>query len=287
MRHSAVGIDIGGTKLLMYARIHGDDDPLIRRVTTGPDATQDEIGTAIAKFLTENDLAPAAVGIAVPGLVENGRVAVCDVLPALNGWPGPTGLGVPHLLVNDIRAALAREAEGLHSASTLVVMLSGTAIGSACLHRGRVVRGSRGWAGEVGSMPVPTAHGIKRLDELAGGAAIVRSTGLRPDQVHAALAADDAGVRDIVNAAGESFGLAIATLVNILNPDALHTAGGTLDYPGYWTTALATARAHTLPELWNACSVARVHNPALVVAQGALRLAEAAAAKEDWIAQYV
>lgn len=72
-----------------------------------------------------------------------------------------------------------------------------------------------------------------------------------PDRIglHAALAAGDPAIRDIVNAAGETFGLAIATLVNILNPDALRTAGGTLGYPGYWDTALATARAHSLPEL--------------------------------------
>ncbi|SBW23494.1 hypothetical protein FDG2_3800 [Candidatus Protofrankia californiensis] len=79
----------------------------------------------------------------------------------------------------------------------------------------------------------------------------------------------------------------MATLLNILNPDVLRVAGGTLNYPGYWDTALATARAHTLPELWAACTVARIQAPDLVVARGAARLAAASTAGATWPAQYL
>jgi predicted NBD/HSP70 family sugar kinase len=136
-------------------------------------------------------------------------------------------------------------------------------------------------------MPVPTPRGIRRLDELAGGAAIVRATGLGPAEVHAALAAGDTTVREIVDAAGEALGLAIATLVNILNPDTLRAAGGTLGYAGYWDAALAIARTHSLPELWDACTVDRIKDPELVVVRGALRLAAAAADSATWVEQYV
>ncbi|AEH09809.1 MULTISPECIES: ROK family protein [Protofrankia] len=285
--HPTVGIDIGGTKLLMLAHRPGHDEPLTVRVATGPGATPGGIGTAIEKFLADHGLAPVSVGIAVPGLVEDGRVAVCDVLPALNGWPGPAGLAAPHLLVNDIRAALAEEAADIGDARTAVVMLSGTAVGSAYLHQGRVVRGGRGWAGEVGSMPVPTPRGVRRLDELAGGASIVQAAGLPPAQVRAALAAGNPAIRGVVEAAGDAFGLAMATLLNILNPDVLRVGGGTLNYPGYWNAALVTARARTLPELWAACTVARIQVPDLVVARGAARLAAASAAGAPWPAQYL
>ncbi|MEU9015202.1 ROK family protein [Streptomyces sp. NPDC048479] len=287
MTHSTIGIDIGGTKLLMVAQRTGHDEPLIRRLATGAATTPDEIEAAIQRFLAEHQLTPSYVGVAVPGLVKEGHVTVCDVLPKLNGWRGPAANGTPHILVNDIRSALAEEAAGLAESPTVAVLLCGTAVGSAYLHQGRVVRGSRGWAGEIGYMPVPTPQGILRLDELAGGAAIVRATGLSPAQVHAALAAGDSSVRDIVDAAGESFGLAMATLVNILNPDTLRAAGGTLGYPGYWDAALATARTHSLPELWDACAVDRINDPELVVARGALRLAAAAADGETWVRQYV
>ncbi|WP_207386406.1 ROK family protein [Protofrankia symbiont of Coriaria ruscifolia] len=81
--------------------------------------------------------------------------------------------------------------------------------------------------------------------------------------MHAALAAGNPAVRGVVDAAGDAFGLAMATLLNIVNPDVLRVAGGTLNYPGYWDTPLATARAHTLPELWAACTVARIQAPDL------------------------
>lgn len=282
-----VGVDIGGTKLLLLAEREGADKPLTGCTATGPDAHPGDIEVAVKRFLTENALAPTSLGIAVPGLVENGQVTICDVLPSLNGWRGLPGNGVHHLLVNDIRGALAHETVGFDDTSTVAVVLSGTAIGSAYLHQGRVVRGSRGWAGEIGSMPVPTPEGVFRLDELAGGAAIVKAAGHTPAQVHAALATGDLSVRSVIDAAGEMFGLAIATLVNILNPDVIRVAGGTLGYPGYWDTALATARAHSLPELWQVCTVEQIRDPDLVVARGALGLAAASASGETWPLQYI
>ncbi|MBT2405868.1 MULTISPECIES: ROK family protein [unclassified Streptomyces] len=271
----------------MVAQSTGDDGPLTRRLATGGATTPDEIEAAIQGFIADHQLTPSYMGVAVPGLVEDGRVTVCDVLPKLNGWQGPAANGLPYILVNDIRSALAEEAAGLAESPTVAVLLCGTAVGSAYLHQGRVVRGCRGWAGEIGYMPVPTPQGVLRLDELAGGAAIVRATGLSPAQVHAALAAGDTTVREIVDAAGEALGLAIATLVNILNPDTLRAAGGTLGYAGYWDAALATARTHSLPEVWDSCAVDRIKDPELVVARGALRLAAAAADGATWVRQYV
>ncbi|MEH0576943.1 MULTISPECIES: ROK family protein [Streptomyces] len=287
MRHAAVGVDIGGTKLLMLAEGQELEAPIARRLATGPSAEPAEIEAAVRAFLADNSLQPTALGIAVPGLVEKGQVKISDVLPQLAGWEGLHIDGTPPLLVNDIRGALAQESSGLSSSSSAAVIVCGTAVGSAYLCEGRVVRGSRGWAGEIGSMPVPTPQGVKRLDDLAGGAAIVRAAGEQPERIHAALAAGDPRTRRIVNAAGEAFGLAIASLVNILNPDVVRIAGGTLGYAGYWDTAVTTARTHALPELWEVCSVDRIHATELVVARGAMRLATAAADGRAWVEQYV
>lgn len=136
-------------------------------------------------------------------------------------------------------------------------------------------------------MPMSTPQGVKRLDDVAGGAAIVHALGKRPEQIHAALAHGDHRAEHVVNAAGEAFGLAIASLVNILNPDVVRIAGGTLGYTGYWDTALETARAHSLPELWDVCTVDRIQATDLVVARGAMRLAIAVADGQEWIQQYI
>ncbi|MCM1973318.1 MULTISPECIES: ROK family protein [unclassified Streptomyces] len=282
-----MGVDIGGTKLLMLAEGQDLDAPLTRRLATGPSVGPAEIEAAIRAFLIDNALKPTALGIAVPGLVENGQVRISDVLPQLTGWTGIGIDGAPQLLVNDIRGALAQESAGLSKASSAAVIVCGTAVGSAYLCEGRVVRGSRGWAGEIGSMPIPTPQGVKRLDDLAGGGAIVRAVGAHPEQIHAALAAGDTRTQRIVNAAGETLGLAIASLVNILNPDVVRIAGGTLGFAGYWDTAVATAHTHALPELWDVCTVDRIQAAELVVARGAMRLAAAAIDDQAWVRQYV
>ncbi|MGA5198736.1 ROK family protein [Streptomyces exfoliatus] len=286
MRHATVGVDIGGTKLLMLAEGPDLETPVTRRLATGPSTSAGDIEAAVEAFLADNFLKPTALGIAVPGLVEHGQVKISDVLPQLRGWQGIHD-GAPQLLVNDIRGALAQETPGLPRTSSAVVIVCGTAVGSAYLCEGRVVRGSRGWAGEVGSMPMATPEGVKRLDDVAGGAAIVRALGKPPEQIHAALAQGDRRAKQVVSAAGEAFGLVIASLVNILNPDVVRIAGGTLGYSGYWDTALETARAHSLPELWDVCTVDRIQATELVVARGAMRLAIAAADGQAWIQQYI
>ncbi|HEY3871983.1 MAG TPA: ROK family protein [Actinocrinis sp.] len=286
MARAAVGIDVGGTKLLMIAQTEDREDLLTARSTTGFDATAADIEAAIRGFITDQRLTPTSVGIAVPGFVAGGFVSDCDVVPGLTGWSGPADLGAPLVLVHDIRSALAQEAAGLPEAATMVTVLCGTAVGSACLHRGTVLRGARGWAGELGYLPIPTPSGIRRLDDLAGGASLVQATGLRPAQIHAAHGEGDAAVVGAVTAAGEAFGLGLATVVNLYNPDVVRIAGGTVNYPGYWDAALTAARTHSIPDFWDACAVDLIKDPELVVARGALRLADASRRGETWIRQY-
>ncbi|OAL11347.1 ROK family protein [Streptomyces noursei] len=288
MRRAAVGVDVGGTKMLMLAQggeLLGAD--ISRRVGTGPETGPAELEKAIEEFLVEHRLEPTALGVAVPGLVESGRVEVSDVLPQRAGWNGPVTQAPCSLLVNDIRAALAQETATLPVDATAAVVVCGTAVGSAYLSEGRVVRGARGWAGEIGSLPQTTPQGVRRLDELAGGGAIVSAARMPPGQIHTALSTGDRRVQAIVHAAGHAFGLALASLINMLNPHAVRVAGGTLTYRGYWDTALEAAREHSLPELWHACTVTRIDHPEPVVARGAVRLATAMADGHAWVRQYL
>ncbi|WP_433573743.1 ROK family protein [Streptomyces sp. CA-251247] len=215
---------------------------ITHRVETGPEATPSDLEKAVEEFLAFHRLEPTVLGIAVPGLVEHGRVKVSDVLPQLAGWAGFGDRGVPAVLVNDIRGALAQETATLSKSTTAAVVMCGTAVGSAYLSEGRVIRGARGWAGEIGSLPMTTPQGVRRLDDLAGGGALVRAAGMPPPLIRAALADEDHRVQDLVRAAGEAFGLALASLVNLLNPDVVRVAGGTLGYQGYWDAALKNRR---------------------------------------------
>ncbi|MEV4537071.1 ROK family protein [Asanoa sp. NPDC049518] len=280
MTAPTIGVDIGGTKMLLVARLPGGSIMASSRVPTGPSAGPRELEEHLRSFAGSLPVAARAVGVAVPGLVDDGRVEISDVLPRLAGWRPGDLLGVPQILVNDIRAALAQVGRTLPADATAAVLVAGTAIGMAWMAEGRVVNGVSGWAGEIGSIPVPSpGGGVSRLDEVAGGAAILTATGLAPAGVHAALRVADPRVGEAVRVAGEALGRAIATVVNLLNPQAVVLAGGTLEYAGYVRAALRAAEEYALPQLWQACTVRQAEDPANLVVLGALHLAEQVGSK--------
>ena len=82
----AVGADLGGTKLLLAA-VQDGAAYAEHRVPTGSAADPALVAREIRAFVAGLDARPAALGMAVPGLVDaDGRIAACDVLPRMEGW---------------------------------------------------------------------------------------------------------------------------------------------------------------------------------------------------------
>lgn len=267
---SCLGVDVGGTKLLLTI---GES---LSRVPTGPDTSPQAIEAEIRGFL-RGSVVPAAVGVAVPGLVDaEGRVTACDVLPRLVGWSPADSfrdLGVPVRVVNDGEAALAEETHDLPPHATAAVVMVGTAVGAGFLVEGRPLRGAGGWAGELGYLPFPTPDGVRRLDELAGGAFLAARLGTDGAGLHARAEAGDPEALAVIREGGAALGLALAGVIHLLNPHHVAVGGGTAALPGYWEAAREAAERHTLPEMWSACTLTRVRTGEAVVALGAARLA--------------
>jgi predicted NBD/HSP70 family sugar kinase len=142
-------------------------------VPAGPDTGPESIEREVRYLLSDFDASPAALGIAVPGLVDaEGRVMVCDTLPRLEGWQGGetfADLGCMVRVLNDAEAALAEETHDLGPDATAVIVMAGTWIGTAIRAHGAPLRGGCGWAGEFGYAPVAVEDGrVARLDDLAG-----------------------------------------------------------------------------------------------------------------------
>jgi len=270
MNGPVLGIDLGGTKMLMLAALGGE--PRIERLATGPAAGIADLEAAIAAFVARLPMPPRAIGIAVPGLVgPAGEVIACDVLPGIVGWrPDQPSHPAPVAVLNDAEAALVEDTCDLAADATAAVVMVGTGIGAAFMAAGRVLRGANGWAGELGSMPLGTAG---TLDQLAGGAGVLRRLGLDADAIRRRAEASDTTVIATLRDAGAALGLGLATVINLLNPQRLSLAGGTLALPGYAEAALASAKAHSLPELWSACELRAAPQGALLVAFGAARYA--------------
>ena len=272
-----VGVDVGGTKLLLAARVA--DGVHVQRAATGAATRPDGLECAIRDFLAGLGAPVAALGVAVPGLVGGrGEVVACDVLPRLVGWEPAAAfadLGCAVCVLNDAEAALREETHDLPPGATAGVVLAGTAVGAAFLVDGQPLRGARGWAGELGYLPLPTADGVKRLDELAGGAWLAARLGTDGAGLAARVGRGDAAALEAVAAGGAALGLGLAAVVNLLNPELLAVGGGTSTLPGYFESAVRSAEAHSLPELWRVCTLRRARGGAALVALGAARAAAA------------
>ncbi len=248
-----VGIDIGGTKMLMLAT----DSAGVRvrqQLYTGKQFSGNAAEIAIAEFVRALAIPCQQLGIAVPGLVDERGVTVgCDVLPQLVGWnPVSTLQSIcPVTVLNDAAAALIGTVADLQPQTVAIVVMVGTGIGAAIYANGGLLRGANGWAGELGSMPI--APDGTTLDALASGAAILAQLGLDADRVQQAIAAGDPTVRQTIDRAGAALGLGLATAINLFNPELIVLSGGTLRWQGYREAALQTAQKFALPQLWNAC----------------------------------
>jgi glucokinase len=161
--HLRVGVDIGGSKIAVLV-VDRDDAVCARRHVPAtwaePDEAVAQIATVIRDTVAEAGATladVAAVGIGVPGRVDT---ASGDVTFAVNlGWRHlrlgrrlSEALGVPCIVENDVRAA----AVGLHKAAPfrstddLVYLGIGTGISAGVVLDGRLHRGVRGLAGEIG-----------------------------------------------------------------------------------------------------------------------------------------
>ena len=227
-----VGIDLGGTKMLAIST--SSDRQHRWQIATGKDFSAANAQAAIAQFIDTLPAPPRSIGIAVPGLVDrHGMVIACDVLPQLVGWQ-PTlsfpSIGIVSVL-NDAEAALMRIVSQLQPRTVAAVVMVGTGIGTAIYVNGTVLRGAHGWAGELGSMPMGVDG--KTLDNLASGAAILQQLDMDADRLSSLVDTNDVMALQAIELAGASLGRGLATLINLLNPESIVLAGGTLRWQGY------------------------------------------------------
>lgn len=265
----SVGIDVGGTKMLVLADAQGQRRHW--KFSTGPEARPANLRRHVDQVLGELGIAqPGAIGWAVPGLIDGeGTVRDCDVLPHLVGWR-PESEWPGAAVLNDGEAALVTAAADEPQDAIVAVVGCGTGIVAAVQVAGISLRRCRPYAGELGYAPCGSAG---TLDQLAAGAAIVGRLGLNPPEILARLEQHDATCQQVIREAGEVFGLSLATVLQLLHPNKIAVYGGTLRYPGYWEAALEALRRVAHPAMLAGCRVERMPQAEFAVAEGALRAA--------------
>jgi predicted NBD/HSP70 family sugar kinase len=211
------------------------------------------------------------VTVAVPGLV--GRDGVVEHAPNL-GWRGVNvaALLAPRLpsplrdrpLTVDNEANLGALAELWHGTAgrDFVHVSAAAGIGGALVVDGQLLRGRRGFAGELGHMPVypdgPAcpcgSHGC--LERYASEGAVLRACGLdvrsgpgsgsgsalglgdAVDQLAAEARAGRPEVVAALAAAGRALGIALAGAVNLADPDKVVLGGAYAELAAWLTPAM-------------------------------------------------
>jgi fructokinase len=246
-----VGIDLGGTKIEAVALSDMGAEIFRERVAT-PRHDYAATIAAVAGLAAraESKLgARSGVGVAIPGSVSKNTGLIKNANSTwLNGMPLAadlrTALERPVLLANDANCFVLSEATDGAGAGFDVVfgVIAGTGTGGGIAVHGRILEGPHGLAGEWGHNPLP-AMDAKELAEApacyCGKRGCIETwisgPGLAADFARhspRALSAEEIAVSDSMDARAamarfiDRFARALASVVNILDPDVIVLGGG-------------------------------------------------------------
>lgn len=254
--------DLGGTNLRVAA-VDCQGTILYRtRRETARGESADEIVRQIVEAAAEcreschDSYHIKGICAAIPGTIDFGAglINVAPNLPALNNFKMVAALesklGFKAILENDANAAALGESwcgASKNRASSVLVTL-GTGVGGGIILDGRIVRGANQMAGEIGHICVEAFGAICRcgsvgcVEQYSSASAIVRIAGELAEQypashlknIESPTAFDifEAGMNgdelslEVFRQMGFYLGVALSSLINILNPEIIVIGGG-------------------------------------------------------------
>jgi glucokinase len=265
MTKTVLAADFGGTHL--RAGLVADDGQVISQLDhatpahASPDEIIREVTDLLARAAQDAAVRPIAACIATAGLInaEAGMVILAPNIPGFRNLvlttPLTARLGIPAFIENDASAAALGEFRfgAGRGCRNLIHATLGTGIGGGLVIEGRLYRGSRGLAGEIGHMIIdpsgPRCNCGSRgcLEAMVSGVAFANRARALVAAGKSAVLREIAGHReptgvDLFRAAslgdalceaeirhgGHLLGLGLGSLVNVLNPDAVTLSGGLL-----------------------------------------------------------
>ncbi|MBP7148507.1 MAG: ROK family protein [Acidobacteria bacterium] len=263
-----IGIDLGGTKIEGVV-LDGDGAVAARRRVATPRGAYDDTLAALAALIAELEAtagAEAPVGIGTPGAISpaTGRLKNSNST-WLNGQRLAEDLerrvGRPLRFANDANCfALSEAIDGAGAGARVVFgVILGTGTGGGLVVDGQVITGPNAIAGEWGHNPMPwprekewlgplcycgrtgcietflSGPGFARDHQLATGVT------LAPEEIVARALAGDAEADESLARYEERLARALASVINVLDPDVIVLGGGMSNCSRLY---------ETVPETW-------------------------------------
>ena len=240
-----VGLDLGGSSVKGVAATRAGE--VLRKHNLGFDQ---DAPLDFVRAVRETEVAlraqvggtPLAVGFSAPGLAAPDGRSISFMPGRLQGlegrrWAADLGRDDTVPVLNDAQAALMGEVwQGAAKGSRNVILLTlGTGVGGAAMVVGRLLRGAMGRAGHFGHMsldsdgPPDICSMPGSLEWCMGNATIRERTGGRFKTTHdlvVSVAAGDAQASLWWLASVRRLAAAVASLINILDPDTVVIGGG-------------------------------------------------------------
>jgi glucokinase len=239
-----VGFDLGGTNI--KAAAFAPDGTLIGRWTRATRDAQGEgtpaFAATVRALLSEIDPSPDHVGLAAPGLTAKDGRCIASVRGKMRGLEGLDWTAflereeiVP--VLNDAHAALLGEVwrGAARNCRDAILLTLGTGVGGAILADGRLLKGTIGRAGHLGHISVSDSaersiFGTPGALELAiGDSTVAGRSGGRFSSTRQLVEAHRSGDVDATAVWLTSIRVlarAIASLINILDPERIIVGGG-------------------------------------------------------------
>ncbi len=298
MKKWIVGIDIGGTKIavsigngsgsILTRAVFSSEQG--KKVKQSIEQIQDTLETLLAEYkIKKQDI--FGVGVGVPGAI-NPKSQVILKSPNLPSWEGiplhkilTQKLKLPIAVENDANAAALGEyffgsGRGINN---FIYITVSTGIGSGIVACGYLLRGEKGTAGEVGHMTMVRngrkCHCGKKgcLEAYSSGttiAAYVKEAlrksqpskffkNLNPNLITGQLVAEAARKNDRLAieariSAADYLGIALANLINILNPKRIILGGGVMEETHhFWTPMMAAVKREAWSMAFESCEILR------------------------------
>lgn len=257
-----IACDLGGTNFRLAAvTAKGEIVFRTKRRTPKSEQTDEILQTIIecideCRYFVENKFKIKMVAAAVPATVDtkNGVIMKAPNVPCFDGFGLSATLsertGISVILENDANAAAAGESwlGASRGFENSICVTLGTGVGGGIIINGRILRGSCGTAGEIGHICVEpfgvscgcgsrgcveqygSATAVVRLASELGedfpNSILLSNRHISAQSIYEAGEQGDELALEIFRRQGFYLGIALANLINVLNPEVIVIGGG-------------------------------------------------------------